>query len=546
MDLNMEKVYVFGHRLPDTDSVTAAITLANLRKELGVNAVPAVLSSLNLETKFVLDYFNVDEPIFLNDVKIKVKDLNYTKNYTIYKEDSIYDAYLKMSSIGISKIPVVDDNKEMLGIVSMRNIAEDQICGSFNLVDTNYDNIVKTIKGSEILRFNDIIKGNLMVAAYRSNTFISEVKLTSDDIIIMGDRYNILDYAIESGVRLIVITGGHKVPIELMDKAKMMRVNIISTDYTTSETTRIFNLSNSVRTIVQKDNYVVIHERDNLSDFISIANKTRYSYYPVLNKKEKCLGILRFSDVSYSNRKKVILVDHNSYEQSAIGLDEASILEIVDHHNIGTIGTNAPISFRNMPVGSTNTIIYVMYKENNVSISREMAGLMLSGILSDTLVLTSPTTTDMDREVVNDLTNIVDIDYKKYGFDMIKAGTSLKGKTKDEILHTDFKVYSIDHKNVGLAQIFTTNIDEVEEDLQEYIDLLNTTSEEDNLYFVALFVTDIINNGSYVIYSKRGETIIKNSFGLTNIKELSFLPGIVSRKKQVVPEIINDMESNIL
>ena len=542
----MEKVYVFGHRLPDTDSVTAAITLANLRRELGVNAVPAVLSSLNLETKFVLDYFKVDEPIFLNDVKIKVKDLNYTKNYTIYKEDSIYDAYLKMSSIGISKIPVVDDNKEMLGIVSMRNIAEDQISGSFNLVDTNYDNIVKTIKGHEILRFDDIIKGNLMVAAYRSNTFLSEVKLTSNDIIIMGDRYNILDYAIESGVGLIVITGGHKVPLELMDKAKKMEVNIISTDYTTSETTRIFNLSNSVRTIVQKDNYVVIHERDNLSDFISVANKTRYSYYPVLNKKEKCLGILRFSDVSYSNKKKVILVDHNSYEQSAIGLDEATIMEIVDHHNIGTIGTNAPISFRNMPVGSTNTIIYVMYKENNVSISREMAGLMLSGILSDTLVLTSPTTTDLDREVVNDLANIVNIDYKKYGFDMIKAGTSLKGKTKDEILHTDFKVYSIDHKNVGLAQIFTTNIDEVEEDLQEYIDLLNTTSEEDNLYFVALFVTDIINNGSYVIYSNRGETIIKNSFGLNEIKELSFLPGIVSRKKQVVPEIINDMESSIL
>ena len=542
----MEKVYVFGHRLPDTDSVTAAITLANLRKELGVNAVPAVLSSLNLETKFVLDYFKVDEPIFLNDVKIKVKDLNYTKNYTIYKEDSIYDAYLKMSSIGISKIPVVDDNKEMLGIVSMRNIAEDQISGSFNLVDTNYDNIVKTIKGHEILRFDNIIKGNLMVAAYRSNTFLSEVKLTSNDIIIMGDRYNILDYAIESGVGLIVITGGHKVPDLLMDKAKKMKVNIISTDYTTSETTRIFNLSNSVRTIVQKDNYVVIHERDNLSDFISIANKTRYSYYPVLNKKEKCLGILRFSDVSYSNKKKVILVDHNSYEQSAIGLDEATIMEIVDHHNIGTIGTNAPISFRNMPVGSTNTIIYVMYKENNVSISREMAGLMLSGILSDTLVLTSPTTTELDREVVDDLDNIVNIDYKKYGFDMIKAGTSLKGKTKDEILHTDFKVYSIDHKNVGLAQIFTTNIDEVEEDLQEYIDLLNTTSEEDNLYFVALFVTDIINNGSYVIYSNRGETIIKNSFGLNEIKELSFLPGIVSRKKQVVPEIINDMESSIL
>ena len=253
------------------------------------------------------------------------------------------------------------------------------------------------------------------------------------------------------------------------------------------------------------------------------------------------MGILRFSDVGYDNKKNVILVDHNSYEQSAIGLEDANILEIIDHHNIGTIGTNMPINFRNMPVGSTNTIIYTLYKENNIDIPKDMAGLMLSGILSDTLILTSPTTTELDREIVKNLSEIAGVDYQKYGYDMIKAGTSLKGKTIEEILYTDFKTYTVDNKKIGLGQIITTNIEEISKDIEEYITLLNDVCERNNYYFVTLFVTDILKNGSYLIYSDRAEEILKLSFDLPKLEQLTFVDKLVSRKKQMLPQIMNQM-----
>lgn len=536
-----DEIYIFGHRNPDTDSVTAAITLSYLKNKLGLNTVPVVLSSINLESKYALNYFNVKEPMFLNDVNIKVKDLKYTKNYTINEKESIFTSYYKMQRAGISKIPVVDNKKQMLGIIGMKDIAKAQFEGDYNLVDTSYDNILAAIKGKEVLRYSDEIKGNLLVAGYRSTTFIEEIKLNNSDILIVGDRHSIIEYAIKNGVKLIVITGGRSIKEEHLELAKQNNVNIISTEYSTLEATKLFSLCNNVTTILNDRKVLCIDENEDLNNFIKIANKTRYSYYPVLGKNEKCMGILRFSDVGYDNKKNVILVDHNSYEQSAIGLEDANILEIIDHHNIGTIGTNMPINFRNMPVGSTNTIIYTLYKENNIDIPKDMAGLMLSGILSDTLILTSPTTTELDKEVVKNLSEIAGVDYQKYGYDMIKAGTSLKGKTTEEILYTDFKTYTVDNKKIGLGQIITTNIEEISKDIEEYITLLNDVCERNNYYFVTLFVTDILKNGSYIIYSDRAEEILKLSFDLPKLEQLTFVDKLVSRKKQMLPQIMNQM-----
>lgn len=192
-----DEIYIFGHRNPDTDSVTAAITLSYLKNKLGLNTVPVVLSSINLESKYALNYFNVKEPMFLNDVNIKVKDLKYTKNYTINEKESIFTSYYKMQKAGISKIPVVDNKKQMLGIIGMKDIAKAQFEGDYNLVDTSYDNILAAIKGKEVLRYNDEIKGNLLVAGYRSTTFIEEIKLNNSDILIVGDRHSIIEYAIK-------------------------------------------------------------------------------------------------------------------------------------------------------------------------------------------------------------------------------------------------------------------------------------------------------------------------------------------------------------
>lgn len=537
-----EKIYVFGHRNPDTDSVTAAIALSYLRNKQGLNTVPAVLSSVNLETKYALDYFNTETPIFLNDVKIKVKDLSYTKNYTINGEEAIYNAYYKMSKAGISKIPVVNNEKKMIGILTMKDIAKEQFSANYSKVDALYDNIITTIQGNSILKYDDLITGDLIVAGYRSTTFIEEVELGPNNILIVGDRHSIIEYAIESKVKLIIITGNREIKKEHLKQAKKNKINIITTPLSTLQTTKIFNLSNKVSTVMQTGEILCINENEDINEFIRIANKTRYSYYPVLGKNDQCLGILRFSDVGYDHKKNVILVDHNSYEQSAIGLEEANILEIIDHHNIGTIGTNMPINFRNVPVGSANTIIYYLYKEAGINIPKNIAGLMLSGILSDTLILTSPTTTDKDIEAVDKLSRLAKVDYKKYGFDMIKAGTSLKGKTQEEVLYTDFKTYTVSNKKIGLGQIITTNIEEVAAEIDEYVALLNRVSETNDYFFVALFVTDILKNGSYVIYSDRASEILASAFNLKEIKQLSYLDKVVSRKKQILPTIMNTME----
>ena len=537
----MEKVYIFGHRNPDTDSVSSAITLAYLKRQLGMNAVPAVLSSINLESKYALDYFNVDEPIFLNDVRIKVKDLKYTKNYSVREFESVYSAYYKMNEAGISKIPVIDCNKKLLGILSMKDIAKAEFTGKYEDVDTIYSNIIETLSGDETLRFDDEIQGNLIVAGYRSTTILENIVMDENTILIVGNRHSIIEHAVNSGIKMLIITGGHEVKEEHLRIAIDNQVNIIRTPYDTLTTTKMFHLANRVSTIFNNEKILCINENEDVSEFVNIANKTRYSYYPVLNKNDRCMGILRLSDVVFDNKKKVILVDHNSYEQSAVGLEETEILEIVDHHNIGSIGTNMPISFRNMPVGSTNTIISILYKENGIEIPRDMAGLMLSGILSDTLILTSPTTTDYDKEAVKKLSEIAGVDYKKYGMEMLKAGSSLKGKTREEVLYTDYKTYPVGDKRIGLGQITTLNVDEILEDKESYIKLLNETAEGNGYYFVALFITDIIKKGSYVLYSNRAEDVLRGAYNNENLTEGTFLKGVVSRKKQVLPEIMLEM-----
>ncbi len=537
----MENVYVFGHRNPDTDSVTAAIALSHLKRELGVNAIPAVLSGINLETKYALKYFEVKEPVFLNDVKIKVKDLNYTKNYSVTEYDSINDAYHKMNEAGISKIPMVDNNKKLLGIITMKDIAKEQFNENIDIVNSNYNNILEAINGKELLRFDDDIKGKLTVASYRSTTIISSVPLDMNSILMVGDRHSVIEYAITSGVKLLIVTGGHQIKKEHLKLAQEKKVNIIVTPYSTLIAARRINLANSVSTINYVKDVLCISEYENVSDFMKIANKTRFSYYPVIDENEKCRGILRMSDVSYDKCKNVILVDHNSYEQSAIGLEETNIVEIVDHHNIGSIGTNMPINFRNMPVGSTNTILYIMYHENNIDIPKKIAGLMLSGILSDTLILNSPTTTDIDRKAVQELADIAGVDYQVYGLEMLKAGSSLKGKTKEEVLYTDYKNYPVGNYHIGLGQISTTNPDEILEEKEEYVDLLNQVADGEDYYFVALFVTDIIKKGSYVLYSKRAEDILKNVYKREDLTQGTFLEGVVSRKKQILPGIMLEM-----
>lgn len=535
----MEQTFIFGHKKPDTDSVCSAISLSYLKNKLGDNTVPMVLGEINHETKFVLNYFKMPVPRYLNDVKLQIKDLNYSKGIYINQYSSLYNVYNYMNEQQITNVPIVDENQKFLGMTSMKDITKDLITNDLETLCTSYDNIIEALSGKELLRFDDKIEGNILVASYKSTTFIENVKIDNNTILIVGDRHSIIEYAIENKVKLIILTGSSRIKEEHLKRAKENRVNIIKTNYFSFKVARTIELANYVKNIINNDNIVCFDELEDINDFSDLANKTRYSYFPVINKNKQCLGLIKLADLANKKKKKVILVDHNEYEQSVDGLEEAEIIEIIDHHKLGNIGTSLPINFRNMPVGSTNTIIYLMYKENNVTIPKEIAGLMLSGIISDTLLFMSPTTTELDKKVGKTLAKSAKINISKYAMEMFKAGSILKGKNYEEILYTDFKTFTINNKKVGVSQVSTINVEEFDKASSDYINLIEKIAANNNYHILILLVTDIVNNGSYIYYNKAAEDILNNCFEIPEIKQGYYLKGVISRKKQIIPPIMD-------
>lgn len=537
----MNKVLIFGHKKPDTDSVVAAISLSYLKNKLGMSCEPRVLGEINSETKFILDYFNIKHPKYLNDVKLEVKDVNYLKNNFVSEYESVYKCFNYMTDKKISTLPIIDNNGKYCGAVSMKDIAKDSVNGDWEILNTSYKNIIDTLNGKEIAKYDEEITGNILIASYRSTTFIENVDLTPDTILIVGDRHSIIEYAIEKNVKMIILTGGSQIKEEHLKIAKEKHINIISTNYNTFNVARKIGLCNYITKIDIDKNVTYVNETTDLNDFIDLANRTKYSNFPVINKDGKCLGIIRLADTAERNKKQVILVDHNEAEQSVDGLHDANIVEIIDHHKIGTLGTTMPINFRNMPVGSTNTIIYNLFKENNVEIPSDIAGIMMSAIISDTLLFKSPTTTEIDKDIVRRLSEIAQLDYKKFAMDMFKAGSMIKNKSPEEILYADFKNFNIDGARIGIGQLSTVSPDDVINRKQDYIDLLNRIGKENDYKLIALFVTDIINNCSYCFFNDKGKFILENSFDKDFYQGIK-MDGILSRKKQIIPAIMNTLE----
>lgn len=538
----MEKTFVFGHQKPDTDTVTSAIVLSYLKNKLGMDCEPRILGNINNETKFVLNYFKVETPKYLNDVRLQIKDIDYEENCFLNEENSILDGYKYMNETKIGTIPVVNKKGKYVGAISMKDALGNLIDGNLNKLDTSYDNLLSALNGKEILRFDKEIIGNILTAGYRSTTFKEKVNIDKESVLIVGDRHSIIEYAIENCASIIILTNGVKMKEEHLQLAKKNKVDIISTDYDTLVASNLVVLSNFIKTKMET-NIITVNENDALSEVLDLANKKKFSNYPILDNNGKCLGVFKISSANSKHPKKVILVDHNEKEQSVIGLDEADIIEIVDHHKIGNIGTSMPINFRNMPLGCTETILYLMYKENNVEIPKEIAGLMISGIISDTLLLTSPTTTDIDKEALENLSKIAGVDYKEYGMEMFKAGSSMKGKSISEIIHEDFKNFMVENQKFGIGQVSTMTTSEILNKKDEFIKELNEDAQDEGYIAIALFVTDILKNGSYIFFNEKSKEIFANSFGVENIEQGYFFEGLVSRKKQIVPKIMNYMEN---
>lgn len=537
----MEKVYIFGHKKPDTDSVAGAISFAYLKRKLGINAEARILSEVNKETIYALNRFGFEVPKYLNDVKVELKDIKYNKNYYANQNDSIFNVYNTFNEHGITGIPLVDDHKKFVGYVSLKELANELIKGDTNEINAKFMDIVDVLNASSYYKFDDFISGNVLAVALPFAQFSDFINIYEDTILICG-RDSIIEDAVKHKARLIIVVANKELTKEEIDLIRFNKVNVIVTPYDTFKTSRLITLANPIKTIKRSSSAVCFGPNDYLTDFVEISNKLKHTNYPIVNSKGYCDGMLRLIDTNLITRKKVILVDHNDPSQSADGLNEADILEIVDHHNIGKISTLLPINFRNMSVGSVNTIIYTLYKENNIEIPSDIAGLMLSGIISDTLLLASPTTTELDKQVAKDLANIAEVDLYKYGKELLKSGVSNDGLTINEIVYKDFKSYVTGEVKFGIGQVFTTDFKEYSDRLNEYVDELNHIADNNDYKVACLFVTDILENNSYLLFNDGAKEYLNDAYELSDIKEGEKLMGVISRKKQMVPPIMGVLE----
>ena len=539
----MDKVYIFGHKNPDTDSVTSAISLACFKRMQGINAEPRILGTINAETEYALDKFGVEVPKYLNDVKVKVKNVEFNKNYKINEGASILDAFNFMNDQSITGLPLVDDNSNFKGYVSLKEIAADMIYNESMNINTSFDNLLKVLDAKDYFKVDDHIDGYARTVTFNDSTFINDVSLDENSILILGDRNQIIDHALKIGIKLIIMVNYKELSDSQMKMAAKNGTNIIFSRKSSFEIVRVLCLANPIKSIKRKEKCITFSVNDYLSDIKTAIDKFKHTNYGILNADDVCIGMLRSMDVNKFSKKKVILVDHNTFSQSADGLDEADIVEIVDHHNLGDIVTSIPINVRSMAVGSTNTIIYHMYNEHGFDIPKDIAGIMLSGILSDTLCLKSPTTTKIDIDVANNLAKIAGVNIETYGVDLLASGVSIDGLSASEIIMKDCKKYEINDQKVLIAQVFTTNFEDYRPRMNELVNELNNKANSDNFVLCALFVTDFFTHNSYLIYSDNSEDILEKAYDIEELNQGYILEGVVSRKKQMVPFIMDALES---
>jgi manganese-dependent inorganic pyrophosphatase len=538
-------IYIFGHKNPDSDSVSSAIALSELKAQQGHDVRPFVLGEINKESEFILDKFNIDRPEILKEVSVQVCDLQYDTPTPINLNKSILSAHRLMESENIRTLPVVENSNKLVGILTMKDIAMNFINGDNWYINTSLSNIIESFNASVIVPYigrdgglddDPTITGKVLVIAFYYKTLKKHALIGSDTIAIVGNNYETIQLAIEKKVNLIILTGGINIPEEYIHNARKAGVPIISVPDDTYETARQITLCNFVSSIMKSEKIVRFKPNYSLDDVKEDLSMYKFTNYPVLASGRQYLGMLNRNHIISPMRKKVILVDHNEYGQSVEGLCEAEILEIIDHHKLGDISTSTPISFRNYPVGSTCTIIYLMYKESNIEIPKNIAGILISGIISDTMLFKSPTTTPIDRTAVDELNSILELDIDEYAHEMFRAGSSLEGESIEHIFSKDYKDFEIDSTKVGISQIFTLNIENVVERKEELLNYLNTFHIMNGNELTLIAITDILSEGSYILYASDNQMLIRRILGV-NLKQGCFLNGVVSRKKQLLPLI---------
>ena len=529
----MEEILVFGHKNPDTDSICSSIAMSNLRKQQGFNAIPCRLGEINKETKFVLDKLGVKSPKLLKTVSAQITDLNYVEKSTISTEDSIKEALDLMTKENFSSLPVIDTEgyfKTMLSISDIANTyLEIDYSDLFSKYSTTFENLKEALEG-------EVISGNYPEGEIASNLKeASELEsLNKGDIVITTSLTDGIDKSIQAGARVVIVCcrkGDFISPRVTSECAIMLvRHSFVKSISLISQCISVGGILNTNKVLFN------FNKEDFLNEIRGIMKDANQTNFPVLEDDGKVYGTIRTKHLIDFHRKKVIMVDHNEFSQSVEGIQDAHILEVVDHHKFANFQTNEATKIRTEPVGCTSTIVYGLYKEAKIEPDEKTALLMLSAILSDTLLFKSPTCTSRDVEVAKELAKLAKVDnISEYGMEMLVAGTSMAKSSMKEIINQDKKIFPIGDMEIAVAQINTVQIGELVARKEE---IAKEIEHEIGKYGYSLFlfvVTDIINSNSLVFTYGKEIEIVENAFKKEVVNNEILLENVVSRKKQIIP-----------
>ena len=538
-----EIVYVSGHKNPDTDSICSAIAYSYLLNATNkYNAVPVRLGEVNRETEYVLKRFGVEHPVLLKTVKQKVEDLNYDKVTVFSKDLTLKTAWFLLKQQNLKSAPILDEHGQLLGLLSTSNIIEgymDQWDSEvLKKAKTPVENVIDTLEAN-VIYLNEalkVINGDIHIAAMSGNE--AKKRIHENDVVIVGgDRSDDLEELISVKPSLIILTGSLTSNEHVVNKCKEQGISIVSTPFNTYQTSQQIVQAIPVEYVMIKGDIKTFSTDDTLDYMKEVMSETRYRGYPVIDLNNRCVGSISRFALLKGLRKKVILVDHNERGQSIPGIEEADILEIVDHHRVADIQTVGPLLFRGEPLGSTATIVTRMFEEQDVEMPSHIAGLLLGAVVSDTLLFKSPTCTPVDTKIAKKLAEIAGVDIQEFAMEMFKAGTSLVGKTVDEIFNQDFKKFSFDNLQVGVAQVNSMDIEGFLPYKKDMLDYMNKFAEDNNLEFTLLLLTDIINANSEIFVGGPRPELVEKAFNVQLTDRQGTLEGVISRKKQVVPAI---------
>lgn len=543
-------IWVVGHKNPDTDSICAAIAYAALKNQTESEHYEAKRAgAMNGETAYVLDYFGVEAPEQIHDVGAQVRDIKIRRTAGVRAGITLKKAWELMQTEGVVTLPVINERQKLVGIISNNDIAMSYMevlnPESLSQARPQYKNIIETLNGT-LLTGNEhgiFMHGKVSVAAgdrERVDEYIAK-----DDMVILADREENQRLSLELDVSCIVICGGSQVSPEILEMAKQRECVLISTPYDTFTTARLINQSMPIKSIMTKSNFVTF-ELDDYVDYIrDVMSKERHRDFPVLDENGDYVGMISRRNLLNMQKKRLILVDHNEKSQAVDGIAGAEILEIIDHHRIGSLETMSPVFFRNQPLGSTASIVWKMYQEKGVAIDQKIAGLLCAAIISDTLMFRSPTCTTYDKDAALQLAEIAGIEVETFANNMFRAGSDFSSKTIEEICYLDFKTFNAEKITFGVSQISAmSELDllDVKARVQNY---LETMLMERKLDMVFIMLTNILMERSEILCAGEGA---RRALGQAfrdvseDQDEVLLLRGVVSRKKQFIPELISALQ----